>query len=101
LRELLLTIEAPIHEGLIPPSGSLIVPNGTTVSGILPIESMHIDLARHAAGLGRIAEKRLGEDVWTSGYDMVCPKCGKTSQVEVLTITGWREREGGRSLPCL
>lgn len=53
-----------------------------------------------AAGIGRIAEKRLGEDVWASAYDTVCSKCGKTSQVEVLTVTGWREDEEGYCRVC-
>jgi len=53
-----------------------------------------------AAGIGRIAEKRIGDDIWTSTYDTVCAKCGKTSQVEVLTVTGWREDEEGHCPVC-
>jgi hypothetical protein len=49
LRELLLAIEAPIHEGLIPTSGSLIVPKSALLSALLPIEDTHLDLARSAA----------------------------------------------------
>ncbi len=35
----------------------------------------------------------LEDAVWVSGRDKVCPNCGKTSHVEILTIAGWRERE--------
>ena len=49
LRELLLAIEAPVHEGFIPPSGSLIVPKSAALSVLLPIEDTNLDLARSAA----------------------------------------------------
>src|SRR5947199_5162153 len=49
IRELLLAIEAPVHEGLIPTSGSLIVPKSADLSAILPIEDTYLDLARKAA----------------------------------------------------
>lgn len=48
LRELLLAIEAPIHEGRIPTFGSLIVPKSAPII-VLPIEDAHLDLARSAA----------------------------------------------------
>ena len=53
-----------------------------------------------AANIGRMAGKSLGEEIWTSTYDTVCPTCGKTSKIEVLTVAGWREDEEGYCSVC-
>jgi DNA integrity scanning protein DisA with diadenylate cyclase activity len=49
LSELLVALEAPVHEGFIPPSGSLFVPKSAELSAVLPLEDKDIDLARKAA----------------------------------------------------
>jgi len=49
-----------------------------------------------AAAIRRISENY----TFTSAYDTVCPKCGKTLQVEVLIVTGWREDEEGHCPVC-
>lgn len=49
LRELLVALEAPVHEGLIPPYGSIIAPKGANLSAVLSLEDKDLDLARKAA----------------------------------------------------
>lgn len=50
LREFLVALDAPIHEGLIAPYGALVVPKGTTIGGtLLPLTARDLDLARKAA----------------------------------------------------
>ena len=50
LREFLVALDAPMHEGLIAPYGALIVPKGTAIDGtLLPLTARDLDLARKTA----------------------------------------------------
>ena len=49
LRELLVALEAPVHEGLIPPYGSIIAPKDADFGVVLPLKDKDLDLARKAA----------------------------------------------------
>ncbi len=49
LRELLVALEAPVHEGLIPPYGSIIAPRSADFSSILSLEDKDLGLARRSA----------------------------------------------------
>lgn len=49
LRELIVALEAPVHEGMIPPYGSIIVPNDAELGALLPLEEKDLELARKAA----------------------------------------------------
>ena len=50
LRELLVALDAPVHEGLIPSYGSLVVPNDQTFDQqLIPIDADALTLARKAA----------------------------------------------------
>jgi hypothetical protein len=49
LEELLVALEPEIHEGLIPPYGSIIVPNDSELTSLLPLHTNDSELARKAA----------------------------------------------------
>lgn len=49
LLELLAALEAPIHEGLIPPYGSIIVPDVSDLQNSIPLQPDDIELGRKAA----------------------------------------------------
>ena len=35
----------------------------------------------------------LDDSISVDGYDKACPKCGKTSRIETLTISGYKTEE--------
>jgi len=48
---------------------------------------------RAAAAYRKTFGRALEDAVWASGDLAKCKQCGKTSQVEILTIAGWRDNE--------
>jgi hypothetical protein len=49
---------------------------------------------REAAGLDRVRSAAGVEDsVWTNDDQVTCPRCGKTSNLSVVVVAGWKEDE--------
>jgi DNA integrity scanning protein DisA with diadenylate cyclase activity len=49
LHELLIAVNAPVHEGHIPPYASIVVADAAPLSALVPLEVSYLDLARKAA----------------------------------------------------
>jgi DisA bacterial checkpoint controller nucleotide-binding/Probable sensor domain DACNK len=97
LRELLVVLEAPVHEGLIPPYGSIVVPKGVDLAPIVRLETKDLPLARKAAD-GTSALLAFQEDE-LSGLLLVDPAAAPDLQVAELArhsdgIAFRRERSG-------
>ena len=57
-------------------------------------------MERDAVAVQSIMGEDAEDSVFTSQSERVCPKCGKTSMVETLTIVGWREHKEASCPVC-
>jgi hypothetical protein len=55
---------------------------------------------RDAASIRKAFGRSVEGAVWTSAREKVCPRCGKTSSIEILTVAGWRDHEEAQCPVC-